>query len=517
MISNTTFVEADAIAAPSGAAADKVRMYMDSTSKNTRLSENGGGYDDIVLAGKVQSLTGKTLTTPTISSFVNAGHNHSNAAGAGQLSNSALTSGVYAAITGLGAQSQDLDLNSNKIANLGAPVAANDAARKAYVDSVAQGLKVKESCRLATAAVLAAHTAAGSGIGKTLTANANGALSVDGVAAALNDRVLVKDQAASHVDHGLYKVTQVGDGSNPWILTRATDFDEGAEVTGGAFTFIEEGTANADSGWVLTTNNPITVDTTAMAFAQFSGAGQITAGAGLTKTGNTLDVGAGTGISVAADSVAVDQAFTATWTGVHTFNNDMTIGASGANTLLINSGWGSNLVPALDNSISLGSASKRLANVISNAFKVFAAAGEANPTVEVVSGSLSLGGGGASALDVVVSRGAANRLDLAAGDSLNLVSGDILMGGTIVVNSSRNVVGVNALAQTLLPDGDNTRALGSEAARWSLVRSVVVTTGDLNLQSDDGSAKWTIQEQPNEILLHNRRTGKTYRMLMEEV
>ena len=71
------------------------------------------------------------------------------------------------------------------------------------------------------------------------------------------------------------------------------------------FNFVEEGTANADSGWVLTTSSPVTLGTTSLAFTQFSGAGQVTAGTGLTKTGNTLDVGAGTGIQVNADDIAL--------------------------------------------------------------------------------------------------------------------------------------------------------------------------------------------------------------------
>jgi hypothetical protein len=76
------------------------------------------------------------------------------------------------------------------------------------------------------------------------------------------------------------------------------------------FTFVSEGTANADSGWVLTTNDTITLDTTALAFAQFSGAGQITAGAGLTKTGNTIDaVGTADRITVNADSIDIASTY----------------------------------------------------------------------------------------------------------------------------------------------------------------------------------------------------------------
>lgn len=140
------------------------------------------------------------------------------------------------------------------------------------LDAVLNGLDLHASCKLATAAVLPDCTAAGSGVGKTLTANAVGVLTIDGTATVLNDRILVKDQATG-ADNGIYKVTTEGTSGVAFILTRATDSDADAEVTAGAFTFIEEGTANGDEGWVLTTNDTITVDTTALTFTQFSSAG----------------------------------------------------------------------------------------------------------------------------------------------------------------------------------------------------------------------------------------------------
>jgi hypothetical protein len=190
------------------------------------------------------------------------------------------------------------------------PTAASDAASKSYVDSVAAGFDPKESCRLATIAALPAYTPAGSGVGKTLTANANAKLTIDGVDVVATNRVLIKNEGGGTSAHnGIYVVTNAGaddPGGALWVLTRATDFDGSPsnEVTAGAFTFIEEGGTLSDSGWVLLTNNPITVDTTALTFTQFTGAGSITAGAGLDKTGSTLFVeldtaanaqGAGTG------------------------------------------------------------------------------------------------------------------------------------------------------------------------------------------------------------------------------
>lgn len=198
----------------------------------------------------------------------------------------------------------DESMGGFKLTNLGTPTAAGDAATKSYTDSVAAGLDWKDSCRLASAAALPANTYNGGT--KRLTASANGALSVDDVAVAVNDRVLVKNEVTGS-NNGLYKVIQTGDGASPYILERTSDADTSAEVTSGIATFISEGTANADSGWTLTTNDPIVLDTTALTFTQFSGLGQVTAGAGLTKTGNTLDVGdAGKGVQVNVDSVEVD-------------------------------------------------------------------------------------------------------------------------------------------------------------------------------------------------------------------
>jgi len=188
------------------------------------------------------------------------------------------------------------------------PSSALHSATKQYVDSVATGLDIKASCRVATAAALPACTAAGSKVGKTLTMDAVGVLTVDGVATALNNRILVKDQAIG-ANNGIYRVTTEGTASVAAILTRATDADQDAEVTAGMFTFIEEGTENADNGLALITNDPITVDTTALVFSQFTGAGAIVAGAGLTKTGNTLDV-VGTADRITANADSIDIAST---------------------------------------------------------------------------------------------------------------------------------------------------------------------------------------------------------------
>ena len=202
--------------------------------------------------------------------------------------------------------SQTVTMGSNRITNVADPSQAQDAATKSYVDAVKTGLDVKDSVRVATTAA-----------GTLATSFANGS-TVDGVTLVTGDRILLKNQATAS-DNGIYTVAASG------APTRATDYDADAEVSGGSFCFVEEGTTNADSGWVVSTNGDITVGSTSIDYAQFSGAGQITAGSGMTKTGNTLDVVGGNGITANANSMQIDT----TWAGQAAITTVGTI-ASGA-------------------------------------------------------------------------------------------------------------------------------------------------------------------------------------------
>ena len=191
-----------------------------------------------------------------------------------------------------------------------APSADLDAANKAYVDSARSGLDVKQSARLATNAALPTFTHSAG----VLTASANGGLTVDGTTlsdpADVGIRILVKNETSTNAPYnGIYTVTAVGDAGNPWVLTRATDANSNDEVTAGMFVFVEQGTAWADSGWVLTTDGTITLGTTGLTFVQFSAAGQSIAGNGLTKTGNTIDV-VGTADRITANADSIDIAST---------------------------------------------------------------------------------------------------------------------------------------------------------------------------------------------------------------
>ena len=168
------------------------------------------------------------------------------------------------------------------------PTDSAHVATKGYVDSAQQGLDVKASSRVAT--TTAVLLASGLENGDT----------VDGVVLATGDRVLVKDQSTAS-ENGIYVVQASG------AAVRADDFNTSAKVTAGAFTFIAAGTTNGDQGFVLTTNDTITLGTTGLTFTQFSGTGSIEAGDGLSKSGATLSVNVGTGIEISSDALRISS------------------------------------------------------------------------------------------------------------------------------------------------------------------------------------------------------------------
>jgi len=152
------------------------------------------------------------------------------------------------------------------------------------VDAARTGLDAKESVRVAT----------------TANITLSGTQTIDGIALSAGNRVLVKNQTSAS-QNGIYVVA-----SGAW--TRATDADVSAEVTPGMFTFVEQGTANATTGWVLATSGAITLGTTALSFVQFSGAGVVTAGAGLTQSGSVISVNAGVGLTAGSQLTLDGQA-----------------------------------------------------------------------------------------------------------------------------------------------------------------------------------------------------------------
>lgn len=188
---------------------------------------------------------------------------------------------------------------NNKITNLAAPTSASDAANKAYVDGVVQGLDSKESVRLrATANIIIATPGA-------VAAN------FDGVVPANGNRILLTNQTTAS-ENGIY--TYNGAAS---ALTRTPDANTSAAVTAGQYMFVEEGTTSADTGWILITNDSIILGTTALTYTQFNGVGSIVDGAGLSYTGNTLNVGTASATRIVVNANNIDLATSGVTAGTY--------------------------------------------------------------------------------------------------------------------------------------------------------------------------------------------------------
>ena len=278
----------------------------------TTVDINGGTIDGAVIGGaSAAAITGTTITATTLTD------------GTASISSGDITGVTSLAVDNVSVNGNDisttnsngnLTLSPNGNGTVTVPsgykdrtgFGATSLVSKEYVDAVKVGLDFKDSVRVATTANISISTAPAA---------------IDGVTLSSDDRVLVKDQSTG-AQNGIYVFN--GSGS---AMTRATDADANSEVTSGMFTFVTEGSVNADSGFVLTTDGSITVGSTALAFAQFSGAGQITAGAAMTKTGNTLDVAVdGQSLEVSSDALRI-KGITQTATGDLIFGN-----TNGANT-----------------------------------------------------------------------------------------------------------------------------------------------------------------------------------------
>ena len=232
-------------------------------------------------------------------------------------------------ISDLATPTVDFSVGGNRILFVGTPVVGTDAANKNYVDSVAQGLDAKPSVRAAT----------------TANITLSGTQTIDGVALAANERVLVKNQSIG-TQNGIYAVS-----AGSW--TRVTDADD-IEKLRSAFVFVEQGTVNGDTGWTCTVDLGATWGATALTWVQFSGAGTYTAGSGLTLSGSAFSIS--TSYAGQTSITTLGTISTGTWqaTSINasyidsaiarlaspTFTGRVTMPAAGASTgLKINVGW----------------------------------------------------------------------------------------------------------------------------------------------------------------------------------
>ena len=223
-----------------------------------------------------------------------------------------------------------VDVWTARISNVAAPVDANDAATKDYVDSVATGLHVHDSCYVATTGTLDSATSGtvtynngSNGVGATLTTTGTYTTIDGGNVQTVGTRILVKNESNA-AWNGIYTYT------NTTVITRSADFNTSSEAAGGDFVFITSGSTQADTGWVQTTDNP-TLGTSNIVWTQFAGAGTYTAGTGLTLTGTTFSV-SNTTVTAASygngDRVA---SFTVNSQGQLTAASNVVIAANAAN------------------------------------------------------------------------------------------------------------------------------------------------------------------------------------------
>ena len=353
-----------------------------------------------------------------------------------------------------------VSLNSQKITNLATPTADGDAASKSYVDGVSQGLDVKASCIAATTGNITISTALNNGD------------TLDGVSLSTNDRVLVKDQSSAS-ENGIYIV-----GSSP---ARADDLAAGADAAG-MFTFVEKGTVNADNGFVCSSDKgSAVVGTNNLTFVQFSGAGQITASDGLSKSGNTLsvDLKSNGGLVIESAEIAVDLAASSI-TGTLAVSDGGT-GATSASAARTALGLviGTDVEPHSDKLTELATMAQNTANALADL---------TNTEVQILDGA-------------TVTTAELNILDGVTATASEL---NILDGVTATASELNIMDGVTATTSELnIMDG-----VTATTAELNIMDGVTATATELNIMDGNTSATSTTLATADRMVMNDNGTMK---------
>jgi hypothetical protein len=328
-----------------------------------------------------------------------------------------------------------------------APTSNTDIVNKQYADAIASGIHFHEAVALATTAALPANTYNNgtSGVGATLTGNANGALSVDSTLTIAAERILVKNEV-TQANNGVYTVTQVGSAGTPYILTRATDFDSVGtgvdQIDEGDFFLVTSGTANVNTAWVQQTAPPITIGTTAIVFQQFSAPITYTAGTGLSEsptytfnianTGTAGTYGSATNVPVFVTN-AQGQVTSVTNTSIAIAASQVTSG-----TLAVAQG-GTNIASYTTGDILYASASGVLSKLALGTNGYVLAAGASVPAY-VAQSTLSVGSATTATTATNLAGGAANRIPYQTGAGATDFVAAPTTAGTVVSWNGSSIV-----------------------------------------------------------------------------